>query len=101
MRKEIEARIQKALDQIRPYLQSDGGDISFISLDENNEVKIKLLGACENCPMSVQTLKLGIESAIKKAVPEITRVIAVDEDMESALWSFLWFISISRKIIQF
>jgi len=85
MRKEIEARIQKALDQIRPYLQSDGGDISFISLDENNEVKIKLLGACENCPMSVQTLKLGIESAIKKAVPEITRVIAVDEDMESAL----------------
>lgn len=85
MRKEIEGRIQKALDQIRPYLQSDGGDISFISLDENNEVKIKLLGACENCPMSVQTLKLGIESAIKKAVPEITRVIAVDENLESVI----------------
>jgi Fe-S cluster biogenesis protein NfuA len=85
MRKEIEGRIQKALDQIRPYLQSDGGDISFISLDENNEVKIKLLGACENCPMSIQTLKLGIESAIKKAVPEITRVIAVDENLESVI----------------
>jgi Fe-S cluster biogenesis protein NfuA len=85
MRKEIEVRIKKALDQIRPYLQSDGGDISFISLDENNEVKIKLLGACENCPMSLQTLKLGVESAIKKAVPEIIRVIAVDENMESVL----------------
>jgi Fe-S cluster biogenesis protein NfuA len=85
MSKELQGKIENALNQIRPYLQSDGGDISFISLNEKNEVRIKLLGACENCPMSVQTLKLGVESAIKKAVPEVTKVIAVDELMEDLI----------------
>ncbi len=82
MSKEIESKIQSALDGIRPYLQSDGGDISFVSLNKDNEVRIKLLGACGTCPMSIQTLKMGVEKAIQKAVPEITRVIAVDEYME-------------------
>jgi Fe-S cluster biogenesis protein NfuA len=82
MSKEIESRIQSALDEIRPYLQSDGGDISFISLNEENEVRVQLLGACGTCPMSIQTLKIGVEKAIQKAVPEIKRVIAVDDYME-------------------
>jgi Fe-S cluster biogenesis protein NfuA len=82
MSKEIEKRILNALNDIRPYLQSDGGDISFISLNEKNEVRVKLLGACGSCPMSVQTLTLGVEKAIQKAAPEVTKVIAVDEYTE-------------------
>ncbi len=82
MSKEIEGKILSALDEIRPYLQSDGGDISFISMNEDNEVRVKLLGACGSCPMSIQTLKMGVEKAIQKAVPEVLRVIAVDEYME-------------------
>ena len=85
MSKEIEGKILTALDEIRPYLQSDGGDISFISMNENNEVRVKLLGACGTCPMSIQTLKMGVEKAIQKAVPEVSRVIAVDEYMEDVL----------------
>jgi len=77
----IEAKILSALDEIRPYLQSDGGDVSFVNINENKEVRIKLLGACGTCSMSIQTLKLGIEKTIKRAVPEVIRVIAVDENM--------------------
>jgi Fe-S cluster biogenesis protein NfuA len=82
MSKEIEGKILSALDEIRPYLQSDGGDISFISMNKDNEVRVKLLGACGSCPMSIQTLKMGVEKAIQKTVPEVLRVIAVDEYME-------------------
>ena len=78
---EGEGKILSALDEIRPYLQSDGGDISFIDINENYEVRGKLLGACGTCPMSVQTLKLGVEKAIQKVVPEVKRVIAVDDNM--------------------
>jgi Fe-S cluster biogenesis protein NfuA len=85
MSKDIIAKIEKALDEIRPYLQSDGGDISFISMDENFEVRVKLMGACENCPMSIQTLKSGVEKAIQRAAPEVKKVIAVDENMEDVL----------------
>ena len=80
---EIVGRILSALDEIRPYLQTDGGDISFIELNENNEVLIKLLGACGNCSMNVQTLKLGVERTIQRAVPEVTRVIAVDDNLNT------------------
>ena len=82
MSKEIELKILSALDEIRPYLQSDGGDISFISINDSNEVRVKLLGACGTCPMSIQTLKSGVEKAIQKAVPEVSKVIAVDEYTE-------------------
>jgi Fe-S cluster biogenesis protein NfuA len=82
MNTEIEKKILEALNEIRPYLQSDGGDISFVSLNDEKEVRVKLLGACGNCPMSIQTLKMGVERAIQKAVPEITKVIAVDDYME-------------------
>jgi Fe-S cluster biogenesis protein NfuA len=85
MSKDIIVKIERALDEIRPYLQSDGGDISFIGMNENFEVRVKLMGACENCPMSIQTLKSGVEKAIQRAAPEVTKVIAVDENMEDVL----------------
>lgn len=77
--KEIEA----ALDTIRPYLEADGGNVSVEEVTEDNVVKIKLLGACGSCPMSIMTLKAGIEQAVKKAVPSVTAVEAINiTDME-------------------
>ena len=78
---EIEGKILSALDEIRPYLQSDGGDISLVDINENLEVRVKMMGACGTCPMSIQTLQLGVERVIQKAVPQVKKVIAVDENM--------------------
>ncbi len=85
---EVEGKILSALDEIRPYLQSDGGDVSFVNINEDNEVRIKLLGACGTCAMSVQTLKLGIERTIQRSVPEVIRVIAVDDNLQDILEEF-------------
>ncbi|OQX98753.1 MAG: hypothetical protein B6I20_10680 [Bacteroidetes bacterium 4572_117] len=81
-KKKIESKINKAIESVRPYLQMDGGDISFVELTDENIVKVKLLGACHACPMSIQTLKLGVEKAIKNIVPEIKEVVAVDYGLE-------------------
>ena len=70
-------KIKITLDEIRPYLQSDGGDIDFIDLTDDLTVQVKLLGACGNCPMSMQTLKAGVEYSLKKAMPEIKAVVEV------------------------
>lgn len=67
--------IKKTLEQIRPYLQADGGDIEFIELRDDFTVKVKLLGACGACPFSLQTLKNGVEQSLKKTVPQIKAVI--------------------------
>jgi Fe-S cluster biogenesis protein NfuA len=72
----IKDRVLKALERVRPYLQSDGGDIDFIEITDDMTVKVKLTGACHGCPYSVQTLKAGVEQAIMKEVPEIKRVIS-------------------------
>jgi Fe-S cluster biogenesis protein NfuA len=72
----IRQRVAKALDRVRPYLQSDGGDIDLIDVTEDMTVKVKLTGACHGCPFSIQTLKAGVEQAIMKEVPEIRRVIS-------------------------
>ena len=72
----IKERVLKALERIRPYLQSDGGDIEFVDVTDDMTVKIKLTGACHGCPYSIQTLKAGVEQAIMKEVPEIKRVIS-------------------------
>jgi Fe-S cluster biogenesis protein NfuA len=72
----IKDRVVKALERVRPYLQSDGGDIEFIDIADDMTVKVKLTGACHGCPYSVQTLKAGVEQAIMKEVPEIKRVIS-------------------------
>jgi Fe-S cluster biogenesis protein NfuA len=74
----IRERVINALERIRPYLQSDGGDISLVDITEDNTVKVKLQGACYGCPYSIQTLKAGVEQALLKEVPEIKKVVAVD-----------------------
>jgi Fe-S cluster biogenesis protein NfuA len=71
-------RVEAALNTIRPYLETDGGNVSIEEITPENVVKLKLLGACGSCPMSIMTLKAGIEESIKKAVPEITGVEAVN-----------------------
>ena len=72
----VKEKIEKALNTIRPSLQADGGDIQLVSID-NGVVKVRLTGACGGCPMSQMTMKQGVEMAIKKAVPEVKKVIAV------------------------
>ena len=71
-------QVEAALNTIRPYLETDGGNVSIEEITPDNVVKLKLLGSCGSCPMSIMTLKAGIEEAIKKAVPEITGVDAVN-----------------------
>jgi Fe-S cluster biogenesis protein NfuA len=71
-------RVEAALDTIRPYLLTDGGNVSVEEITQDNIVKLKLLGACGSCPMSIMTLKAGIEEAIKKAVPEIAGIEAMN-----------------------
>lgn len=72
----IEKRVQKAIDEIRPQLQADGGDIELVSV-EKGTVKVKLQGHCAGCPMSAMTLKQGVERTIKSKVPEIVKVESV------------------------
>lgn len=71
-------KIENALDQIRPYLEADGGNVALLEVTEEMVVKLKLLGACGSCPMSIMTLKAGVEQALKRAVPEITAVEAIN-----------------------
>lgn len=71
-------RIELALDSIRPYLRTDGGDVKLLEVTEDMVAKIELLGACGACPMSTMTFKAGVEEAIKREVPEITAVEAVN-----------------------
>jgi Fe-S cluster biogenesis protein NfuA len=74
----LEQKAKNVLDQIRPYLQQDGGDIAFVSISENNILNVELRGACGSCPYSMITLKNGVETAVRKAIPEITSVEAVN-----------------------
>jgi len=76
--KSIKERVQKALERVRPYLQSDGGDIKLIEVTDDYIVKVRLEGACHGCPYSMQTLKAGVEQALLKEVPEIKSVVSVD-----------------------
>ena len=69
-------QVEKALKDVRPHLQADGGDVELVDV-ENGIVKVKLTGACAVCPMSQMTLKQGIEGYIKKVIPEIISVEAV------------------------
>ncbi|MCY0875428.1 MAG: NifU family protein [Firmicutes bacterium] len=72
----MEWRVQEVIEELRPALQSDGGDVELVSV-EDGVVTLQLTGACSGCPMSTMTLKMGIERAIMKSIPEITEVIAV------------------------
>ncbi len=73
------ARIEAALDTVRPYLLADGGNVKIVEINENNHVKITFLGACSSCSMSAMTFRAGIEEAIKRIVPEVSTVEAVSE----------------------
>jgi Fe-S cluster biogenesis protein NfuA len=72
----MKERIEKALSNIRPSLQADGGDVELVDV-EDGIVRVRLTGACSGCPMSQMTLKQGIEQFIKKEIPEVQRVEAV------------------------
>ena len=76
-------KIEDALEQIRPYLQADGGNVSFVEVTSDNVVKIQLLGACKSCSMSTMTMKAGIEESIKRVLPEIVRVEAINLETET------------------
>jgi Fe-S cluster biogenesis protein NfuA len=70
-------KVEKALDQLRSFLQQDGGDVELVDV-ENGVVKVKLIGACAGCPGAQMTLTMGIEKKLKEEVPEVTQVIAVE-----------------------
>jgi Fe-S cluster biogenesis protein NfuA len=75
---EVEKKVLNVLEQIRPYLQADGGDIKFVNMTEDNVVNVELTGACGSCPYSIITLKNGVETAIKKAIPAVKSVEAIN-----------------------
>ena len=72
---ELRQNVEKALDEIRPFLQNDGGDISLISIDNDTSVKVRLEGNCIGCSVNQMTLKSGVEMTIKKYAPQIEEVI--------------------------
>ena len=69
--------INIAINEVRPYLRADGGDVELVDLTPDNTVKVRLMGACDGCPFSVMTLKAGIEQAIRKKFPEMKELVAV------------------------
>jgi Fe-S cluster biogenesis protein NfuA len=76
-REDVRRRVLKAIESIRPYLEADGGDIELVDITDDGIVEIRLLGACGSCPMSIMTLRAGIERVIIREAPEIRRVEAV------------------------
>jgi Fe-S cluster biogenesis protein NfuA len=77
VRQDFEKRINESIDMVRPYLVADGGDIKFVELTDDMVVKVQLLGACGSCPYSLQTLKNGVEQAVRKQIPEVKEVVSV------------------------
>lgn len=71
----MEEAVKAALNEIRPMLQADGGDVEFISLSDDGKVLVRLTGACGGCPMATMTLKTGVETHLKKKVPGVTEVV--------------------------
>lgn len=72
------SKVSATLEKIRPYLQADGGDIELVEVTDDMVVKVRLTGACDGCPYSMQTLKGGVEQALMKEIPGITEVVAVN-----------------------
>ena len=72
---DLRAKVEKALEQVRPHLKKDGGDVELIDVDANKIVHVRLKGACAGCPASIFTLKAGIEAFIKEEIPEIKSVV--------------------------
>ncbi len=74
----LREKIERALDTMRPYLKSDGGDVRLHRITDEMVVELQLLGSCETCEMSHMTMRAGLEQAIKRTVPEVAGVVAVD-----------------------
>lgn len=75
---ELEIKVNAAIEQLRPYLQEDGGDMELVEISQEGIARVRLMGACSDCSMSMMTLKAGLEEAVKKAAPEIVSVEAVN-----------------------
>jgi Fe-S cluster biogenesis protein NfuA len=71
-------KITSAIETVRPYLKADGGDVELVDVTDDFVVKVRLTGACDGCPFSMMTLKAGIEQAIRRNVPEIKELLAVE-----------------------
>ncbi|MBC2837895.1 NifU family protein [Robiginitalea sp. SC105] len=74
---ELKSKIEAALEEIRPFLQSDGGDITLVGIEDGTRVKVRLEGACVGCTVNQMTLKSGVEMTIKKHAPQIEQVINI------------------------
>lgn len=77
-KKEVEVKVNLALEQLRPFLMDDGGDMELVEIKDDGVVVVRLLGNCSDCSMSHITLKAGLEEAVKKAAPEVTAVVALE-----------------------
>jgi Fe-S cluster biogenesis protein NfuA len=73
----IDEKVKAAIENVRPSLQADGGDVEFVSVSEDGVVSVKLTGACGSCPMAQMTLKMGIEKYLMKEIPEVKEVVGV------------------------
>ena len=74
---ELTLNVEKALEEIRPFLNSDGGDIALVSIEDAKHVKVRLQGACTSCSVSAMTMRAGVETTIKKYAPQIETVVNV------------------------
>ena len=73
----LKVTVQKALNEIKPALEADGGSVELVDVSDAGVVKVRLTGACSGCPMGMQTLKLGIEKQLKQKVPQVSEVVRV------------------------
>lgn len=78
MIQELTEKVNMAIEQLRPFLHADGGDMELVEITEDKVVKVRLMGSCSDCSMSLMTLKAGLEDAVRKIAPEIERVEALD-----------------------
>ncbi len=77
-KEEVKAKVLSSLEQLRPFLEADGGDIELVEITDDAMVVVRLMGACSDCSMSLMTLKAGLEESVKKMAPEVKGVIAIN-----------------------
>ncbi len=77
-KEELAIKINESLEELRPHLKADGGDMELVEITDEGIVRVRLLGACSDCSMSLMTIKAGLEEAVKKVAPEIIAVEAIN-----------------------
>lgn len=77
-KKEIEEKVLLSMQQLRPFLEADGGDMELVEIQDDATVVVRLLGSCQSCSMSMMTLKAGLEESVKKVAPEVKSVVAIN-----------------------